>query len=74
MLMHSDTLLVEGDMIICSFYLPDSKHITTNAEVIRIPDKESEHDTNCYGIKFLDLSPDCRAAIEAFIVKESTRL
>ena len=74
MLMHSDTLLFEGDMIICSFYLPDSKHITTNAEVIRIPDKESEHDTNCYGIKFLDLSPDCRAAIEAFIVKESTRL
>jgi CheY-like chemotaxis protein len=71
MLMHSDTLLFEGDTISCSFYLPDSTHITTNAEVIRSPDKESEHDTNCYGIKFLDLSPGNCSAIERFIVKES---
>ena len=73
MLMHSDTLLFEGDTIICSLYLPDSTHITTNAEVIRIPDKESEHDTNCYGVKFLDLSPDFSSAIETFILKESSR-
>jgi CheY-like chemotaxis protein len=72
MLLHSDTLLCEGDTIICAFYLPDSKHITTSAEVIRILEKETEHDTNCYGIKFIDLSIELSSAIEAFV--ENVRL
>jgi CheY-like chemotaxis protein len=70
MLLHSDTILFEGDMIICFFYLPDSTHITSNAEVIRILEKETEHDTNCYGIKFIGLGTDFSSAIEAFVEKE----
>lgn len=70
MLFHSDTLLREGDTITCSFYLPDSKHITADAEVIRILEKETEHDANCYGIKFVDLGIDFSSAIEAFIERE----
>ena len=70
MLLHSEALLFEGDTITCSFYLPDSTHITINAEVIRIHEKETEHDTNCYGVKFIDLSIDFSSAIEAFVEKE----
>ena len=70
MLLHSDTLLYEGDAITCAFYLPDSTHITTNAEVIRTLEKETEHDTNGYGIKFIDLSTDLSSAIEGFVKKE----
>jgi c-di-GMP-binding flagellar brake protein YcgR len=70
MLLHSEALLFEGDTITCSFYLPDSTHITINAEVIRILEKETEHDTNYYGVKFIDLSSDFSSAIEAFVEKE----
>jgi len=70
MLLHSEALLYEGDTITCSFYLPDSTHITTNAEVIRILEKETEYDTNYYGVKFIDLSLDFSSAIEAFVEKK----
>jgi len=70
MLLHSEALLFEGDTITCSFYLPDSTHITINAAVIRIHEKETEHDTNCYGVKFIDLSIDFSSAIGAFVEKE----
>lgn len=70
MLLHSDTLLCEGDTITCSFYLPDSTHITSDAEVVRVLEKGTEHDTNCYGVKFIDLSNDFSSAIEAFVENE----
>jgi DNA-binding response OmpR family regulator len=70
MLLHSEALLSKGDTITCSFYLPDSTHITINAEVIRIVKKETEHDTNCYGVRFIDLSIDFSSAIEAFVGKK----
>ena len=70
MLLHSDTLLYEGDDITCAFYLPDSTHINTKAEVIRVLGIETEHDTNGYGIKFIDLSTDFSSAIENFVKKE----
>jgi CheY-like chemotaxis protein len=71
MLLHSETLLAEGDTITCSFYLPDSTHIVTTAEVVRLLEKATEHDTNGYGIKFIDLSDNYHSAIERFIGKES---
>ena len=70
MLLHSDAVLFEGDTITCSFYLPDSTHITATAEVARVPEKETEHDTNFYGVKFIDLDSDFLSAIDAFVDKE----
>jgi len=70
MLLHSEALLFGGDTITCSFYLPDSTHITIDAEVIRVLEKETEHDTNYYGVKFVDLRIDSSSAIEAFVEKE----
>lgn len=73
MLLHSETLLFEGEAITSSFYLPDSTHITTNAEVVRILEKAAENDPNGYGIRFIDLHADCSAAIKAFVKKELKR-
>lgn len=70
MLLHSETLLFVGDIITCGFYLPDSIHITTHAEIMRVVGKATEHDTNGYGIRFIDLSTRFNAAIEAFVRKE----
>jgi c-di-GMP-binding flagellar brake protein YcgR len=70
MLLHSETFLSEGDTIACSFYLPDSTHINTNAQVIRLLEKMTEHDTNGYGIRFIDLGAHYRSAIERFVGKE----
>jgi response regulator RpfG family c-di-GMP phosphodiesterase len=71
MLLHSEKLLSVGDTLKCGFYLPDSIHITTNAEIVRVIEKVTEHDTNGYGIKFIDLGHHCKAAIEAFVKKIS---
>ena len=67
MLLHSEALLFEGDAITCSFSLPDSPHSAINAEVMRILEKESEHHTNCYGVKFIDQNIHVSSAIEAFV-------
>jgi CheY-like chemotaxis protein len=67
MLLHSEALLFEGDAITCSFSLPDSPHSAINAEVMRILEKESEHHTNCYGVKFIDQSIHVSSAIGAFV-------
>jgi CheY-like chemotaxis protein len=71
MLLHSEAILFEGDSLTCSFYLPDSTHLTINAEVMRVLEKETEHDTNCYGVRFMDLSIALRSAIEAFVEKNA---
>jgi DNA-binding response OmpR family regulator len=70
MLLHSEAHLSKGDTITCSFYLPDSTHITINAEVTRVVKKETEHDTNCYGVRFIDPSIGFSSAIEAFVEKK----
>jgi hypothetical protein len=76
MLLHSEALLFEGDSLTCSFYLPDSTHLTINAEVMRVLEKETEHDTNFYGIRFIDLNINFSSDIEAFVEKNvsTTRL
>jgi CheY-like chemotaxis protein len=71
MLLYSEALLSEGDTVTCSFYLPDSTHITINAKVIRMLEKETEHDTNYYGVKFIDPDTAFRSAITEFVGKAS---
>ncbi|MDH5202389.1 MAG: PilZ domain-containing protein [Nitrospirota bacterium] len=70
MLFRLDAILYESDTIKCSFSLPDSTHITTNAEIVRVLEKETKHDTNRYGVKFIDLSTHFTSAIEAFVEKQ----
>jgi CheY-like chemotaxis protein len=72
MLFETDKTLSKGDIIICSFILPDSTHIIANAEIIRVVEKITDFDTNQYGIKFSNLAFEFKSAIGAFVEKKST--
>ncbi len=71
MLFITDKILSQGDIIVCSFVLPDSKHIITDAEIIRAVKKITEFDVNQYGIRFSNLAAEARYVIEAFVKKTS---
>jgi CheY-like chemotaxis protein len=66
MLFRSAAPLFEGDTITCSFSLPDSTERTAKAEIVRVIGKDTEEDTNGYGIRFTLLSPLAVSAIESF--------
>lgn len=64
-LFETDKLLNQGDRITCTFFLPGACQIAADGEVVRsvkVPDG-SVH----YGVRFTDLSPQYRAAIEGFV-------
>jgi CheY-like chemotaxis protein len=69
MLLCTMSHLFEGDPIMCSFSIPGSVQVTVQAEVVRVLGKESEHNTNCYGIKFTELSASTTSAIQTFVQK-----
>ncbi len=70
MLFRSAVKLFEGDTIQCLFSLPDSTHIITTAEIMRLVPKRGKGDTNRYGITFNDLSGDAISSIESIVKKE----
>jgi CheY-like chemotaxis protein len=67
MLFDAEDSFSKSEVIWCWFVLPDSTHVRTNAEVVRVVDKASEHDTNQYGIRFIDLADEYRTAIETYV-------
>lgn len=74
MLFQTDKIIDTGDNIMCSFFLPNSVHILTEAEVIRVVSKKTEIDTYHYGIKFSNLKRKDKSAIEMYIKEEMQRL
>jgi c-di-GMP-binding flagellar brake protein YcgR len=74
MLFHTERIIDRGDNIICSFFLPNSAHILTEAEVVRIVEKKAEFDTYHYGIKFSDLNSNDKSAIEMYTKEKLWRL
>ena len=73
MLVDTERSLPKGEVIWCWFVLPDSTHIRTNAEIVRAAVRATEHDTNQYGIKFLDLAAEFTAAIDAYVARRLRR-
>jgi DNA-binding response OmpR family regulator len=69
MLFDSEKSFSQGETISCWFVLPDSTHVRTDAEIVRISNRVTEHDTNQYGIQFLGLDPVSRNAIADYIIK-----
>jgi CheY-like chemotaxis protein len=65
MLIETERSLEKGDIISCSFFLPGSEQIITTAEVVRALKKSDSPPQ--YGLKFLNLNPGYRAAIEEFV-------
>jgi len=68
-LLETDRPLARGDIISCSFFLPGSERISTGGEVVRVVRTAAK--AFQYGVKFLDLHPDYKSAIEAFVEKWS---
>ncbi len=69
--METDKILQEGDRLICSFFLPESKQITATGEVVRAMKQSGKTATKQYGVKFDRLLPDARSAIESFVSKKA---
>ena len=73
MLFDSEKSFSKGEIISCWFVLPDSTHVKTVAEIVRISNRVTEHDTNQYGISFLRLDPAFRTAISDYVRKRQRR-
>ncbi len=71
LLLETDKNLLEGDRLICSFFLPESKQITATGEVVRAMKQTANSPTRQYGVKFDRLLPDARSAIESFVAKKA---
>ncbi len=73
MLFETDSNLVKGDIMSCSFFLPNSKHIVAEGEIVRVDKKEVEFDANRYGIRFINITGESKFAIEIFIEAEAKK-
>jgi DNA-binding response OmpR family regulator len=68
MLFGTDKILRRGDSILCSFVLPNSTRILSEAEIVRVVERTvGDIDTNQYGMRFLDLDVESKSAIELFV-------
>lgn len=73
MLIDTEKRFLVGEILLCSFVLPDSTHVRTEAEVVRVSARATEHDCNQYGIRFRDLAENFRDAIYDYVRKKNQR-
>ncbi len=71
LLLETDKSLKEGDRLICSFFLPESKQITATGEVVRAMIQPDKTNAKKYGVRFDKLLPDAKSAIEVFVTKKA---
>ncbi len=69
LLLETERTFVKGDLIACSFFLPDSRQLVAQGEVVRTLMQGTQKSLNRYGIKFFELAPEVKTAIEAFVEK-----
>jgi c-di-GMP-binding flagellar brake protein YcgR len=65
MLIETDRLLLPGDRLTCSFFLPGAARITAVCEVSR-QETSADGRHHC-GIRFTDLAPGHKRDIEGFV-------
>jgi DNA-binding response OmpR family regulator len=71
LLLETDKSLKEGDRLICSFFLPESKQITATGEIVRAMIQSEKSNAKKYGVRFDKLLPDAKSAIEVFVTKKA---
>ena len=71
LLIETEKVLEKGDVLSCSFFLPGSECIVTDAEVMRTV--RGPENSMSYGVRFLDLRPAFKTAIDTFIEKRSVK-
>jgi CheY-like chemotaxis protein len=64
MLIRAQEPLAKGDGVFFSFFLPNGIHISGYGEIVRVV-KFASTDAFLYGIKFTNLDPEMKTAIEA---------
>jgi two-component system chemotaxis response regulator CheY len=74
MLIETDKTLPHGDRVICSFFLPDSIRIQAIGEIVRIPQQAIGATVKQYGVKFSNLTPEARQALEAFVDRKAKKV
>lgn len=72
LLLESRADLLEGDLIVCSFSLPETRRLTVTAEVVRVITGKLGQ-AKIYGACFADISPEVISAIEALTGEDSRR-
>jgi len=65
MLIRTEEPLAKEAGIFFSFFLPDGTHVSGYGEIARVVQLETAPDTFLYGIKFTNIEPSVRSAIEA---------
>ena len=68
-LLEVDKAAPGGEILTCSFFIPGSDSIAAHGEIMRMG--EVSPGTYHWGVKFIDLLPDHKTAIEAFVKKKT---
>lgn len=68
MKMETDKALAKGDLISCSFFLPDADRVEVDGEIVRI--ERAENNAHCYGVNFIRIENGNKAVIDDFVNKE----
>jgi len=68
MMLEAEQSLAIGDLVSCSFYLPESERLTAPCKVVRI--EKAHGTTNRYGVEFAELDNESRVVIDEFIRQE----
>lgn len=69
MLIETDKRLRAGSRVVCSFFLPDAGQVRAAGELVRSVDgADGAHQ---YGLKFLQMMPEHRIALQGFIAAKS---
>ena len=69
LLLETERTLAKGDRVTCSFFLPDSRQLVAQGEVVRAITQSTQKSQHRYGIRFFELAPEVKAAIETFVEK-----
>ena len=69
LLLETERTFGKGDRVACSFFLPDSRQLVVHGEVVRTLSQGPKNTLNRYGIKFFELAPEVKMAIETFVEK-----
>jgi DNA-binding response OmpR family regulator len=68
MMLEAEQSLAIGDIVSCSFYLPETERMSAPCKVVRIDKASGEN--NRYGVEFVDLDNESIATIDGFILQE----
>lgn len=67
LLIEADRALAKGDVIHCSFFIPEEERVLSDCEVVRVVKKEAKY---FYGVRFINIDNPSGAAIERFVKKK----